>query len=412
MTELPPPVGALSGLRVLDLSRILAGPTCTQILGDLGAEVLKIERPGAGDDTRKWGPPFVTGRDGGPTRESAYYLSANRNKRSIALDFTQPEGKALLLRLLEGCDILVENFKTGGLARHGLDYESLRKSHPRLIYCSITGFGQTGPYRARAGYDYLAQAMGGVMSITGAPDGPPMKVGVGIADVTTGLYATIGILAALRRRDVTGEGQQVDVCLLDTQVSWLINEATNYLVSGERPVRRGNDHPNIVPYRVYATLDGHIVLAVGNDSQFQAWARLAGREDLAQDPAFATNPARVRNRDLVNETVARIMATRSSAEWLAALEAAGVPAGPVNNIDEVFADPQVLARGMRISMPYDHSQSGTVELVGSPLKLSATPVSYRHPPPVAGEHTDEILASVAGVSEEMLDDLRARGVIG
>lgn len=411
--DVPPgvPPGPLAGLRVLDLSRILAGPTCTQILGDLGAEVLKIERPGAGDDTRKWGPPFVIGPDRQPTKESAYYLSANRNKQSVALDFTRPAGKALLLRLLEGSDILVENFKTGSLARHGLDHASLREAFPGLIYCSVTGFGQTGPYRTRAGYDYLAQAMGGVMSITGAPDGPPMKVGVGIADVTTGLYATIGILAALRRREATGEGQQIDVCLLDTQVSWLINEATNYLLSGQRPVRRGNDHPNIVPYRVYATRDGHIVLAVGNDGQFRAWTELAGMQHLLDDPRFATNPARVANRELVNETVARAMATRTSADWLQALEAAGVPAGPVNAIDEVFADPQVLARGMRITLPYEHSATGTVDLVGSPLKLGATPVSYRRPPPVAGEHTDEVLSRLAGASDEQLAALRAEGII-
>jgi crotonobetainyl-CoA:carnitine CoA-transferase CaiB-like acyl-CoA transferase len=404
--------GALSGLVVLDLSRILAGPTCTQILGDLGAEVIKIERPGAGDDTRKWGPPFVTGPDGAETTESAYYLSSNRNKRSVALDFTRPEGRALLMRLLAGCDVLVENFKTGGLAKYGLDFATLRQDFPRLVYCSITGFGQTGPYAPRAGYDYLAQAMGGIMSITGAPEGPPMKVGVGIADVTTGLYATIGILSALRHRDATGEGQHVDVCLLDTQVSWLVNEATNYLLSGTRPTRRGNDHPNIVPYRVFETADGHVVLAVGNDGQFRAWCALAGREDLPDDPRFATNPARVQNRDLVNDTVAAAMRTRSSADWLDALERVGVPAGPVNTIDQVFADPQVLARGMKVTMPYAHAESGAVDLVGSPLKLGATPVGYRHAPPRLGEHSAEVLRERLGLDDDTIARLAAAGVIG
>jgi crotonobetainyl-CoA:carnitine CoA-transferase CaiB-like acyl-CoA transferase len=404
--------GALSGLVVLDMSRILAGPTCTQILGDLGAEILKIERPGAGDDTRKWGPPYVTGPDGEPTTESAYYLSSNRNKRSVALDFTLPEGREVLLQLLAGCDILVENFKTGSLARYGLDYDTLRTLFPRLIYCSVTGFGQTGPYANRAGYDYLAQAMGGIMSVTGPPEGPPMKVGVGIADVTTGLYATIGILSALRHRDATGIGQQVDVCLLDTQVSWLVNEATNYLLSGTPPVRRGNEHPNIVPYRVFETADGHIVLAVGNDGQFRALCALADRPDLADDPRFATNPARVHNRALVNDTMAEALRSRTSTDWLTALEGLGVPAGPVNTLDEVFADPQVLARGMKVTMPYAHAASGSVDLVGSPLKLGETPVTYRHAPPRIGEHSAEVLRERLGLDDATLDRLIAAGVIG
>ena len=403
--------GPLAGIRVLDMSRILAAPTCTQILGDLGAEVIKVEKPGAGDDTRRWGPPFLAGRDGAPTTESAYYLSSNRNKRSVAIDFTTEAGRALIGELLESCDVLVENFRTGTLARYGLDYATLRGRFPELVYCSVTGFGQDGPYARRAGYDYLAQAMGGIMSITGDADGPPMKVGVGIADVTTGLYATIGILAALRHRDATGEGQHVDAALLDTQVSWLVNEATNYFVSGERPVRRGNAHPNIVPYRVYAASDGHVVLAVGNDAQFRRWCEIAGRPDLADDPRFATNAARIANRDAIDAAIETAMATRPAADWLAALEAAGVPAGPVNNIDEVFDDPHVRARGMRIEMAHPQAREGTVALVGSPLKLSATPVRYRYPPPRLGEHTREILADFAARSPDEIARMLADGVI-
>lgn len=402
---------ALSGIRVMDMSRILAGPTCTQIMGDLGADIVKLEKPGSGDDTRKWGPPYISDPSGQPTTESAYYLAANRNKRSLALDFTRPEGREILLRLLADCDVLVENFKTGTLKRHGLDYGSLAERFPSLVYCSITGFGQTGPYAQRAGYDYLAQAMGGIMSITGSPDGPPMKVGVGIADVTTGLYATIGIMAALRHRDATGRGQHIDVALLDTQVSWLVNEATNYLVSGARPVRRGNEHPNIVPYKVFATADGFIVLAVGNDAQFRRWCALAELESLAADERFITNAARVENRAALDDRVASAMKRRTSAQWLAALEQADIPAGPVNAIDEVFQDPQVLARGMRIEMAYPHGASGSVALVGSPLKLSETPVCYRHPPPLAGEHSRSLLAELADLGEQEIANLVAAGIV-
>lgn len=405
------PAGALSGIRVLDMSRILAGPTCTQILGDLGAEIIKLEKPGAGDDTRKWGPPYVEGPGGHVTTESAYYLAANRNKRSLALDFTKPEGREILLRLLENCDVLVENFKTGTLKRYGLDHDSLKERFPALVYCSITGFGQTGPYAQRAGYDYIAQAMGGIMSVTGSPDGPPMKVGVGIADVTSGLYATIGIIAALRHRDTTGKGQHVDIALLDTQVSWLVNEATNYLVSGVRPVRRGNEHPNIVPYKTYETLDGFIVLAVGNDTQFQRWCELAKLENLAGDERFSTNANRVLNRVELDRHVAAAMKSRTTADWLAVLEKAGVPAGPVNGIDEVFKDPQVLARGMRIEMPYQHDASGGVALVGSPLKMSGSPVSYRYAPPLAGEHTRTLLSELTELSDDEIVNLIANGVV-
>ncbi len=386
-----PSAGALSGLRVLDMSRILAGPTCTQILGDLGADVIKIERPGRGDDTRRWGPPYVEGPDGAPTTESAYYIAANRNKRSVCLDFVDPRGREALLGLVARADVLVENYRSGTLARYGLGYADLRDRFPRLVYCSITGFGQTGPYAQRPGYDFLAQAMGGIMSVTGEPGGRPMKVGVGIADVTSGLYATIGILAALRHRAETGRGQHVDIALLDTQVSWLVNEATNYFVSGAVPHRRGNDHPNIVPYGVYATADGFVVVTVGNDEQFRRWCDVVGAPELAVDERFATNPARVRNRLEFEVLAAPLMRARPSAEWLRLLERADVPCGPVNALDEVFADPQVTERAMRVSMPYAPARSGSVSVLGSPLKLSGTPVTYRLPPPLLGEHTDDVL---------------------
>lgn len=384
--------GALDGIRVCDMSRILAGPTCTQILGDLGADVIKIEKPGEGDDTRKWGPPYVTGPDGRPTTESAYYLAANRNKRSVTLDFTCEEGRTALLDLIASSDVLIENYKTGTLARYGLGYEQLKERFPGLVYCSITGFGQTGPYASRAGYDFLAQAMGGIMSVTGEPEGSPMKVGVGISDITTGLYATIGILAALRHRERAGEGQHIDLCLMDTTVSWLANEATNYLASGVVPHRRGNAHPNIAPYKVYQTADSYVVLCVGNDGQFRRWCEVAGVPAMADDSGFATNPARLANREALDAAVGAAMRTRTSAQWIAALEAVGVPVGPVNTIGEVFDDPQVLARGMRVEMAYPASADGTIALVGSPLKLSATPVTYRRPPPLSGEHTAEVLA--------------------
>ncbi|MGJ4948748.1 CaiB/BaiF CoA transferase family protein [Bradyrhizobium sp. HKCCYLS20291] len=394
MTDLSDTSGCLAGLRILDLSRILAGPTCTQILGDLGADVVKVEKPNDGDDTRKWGAPFVTGTDGMPTAESAYYLCANRNKRSVALDIGTEEGKRTVLALISRSDVLVENFKAGGLARYGLDYASLSQRFPGLIYCSITGFGQSGPYSSRPGYDHVAQAMGGIMSLTGDPDGPPMKVGVGIADVTTGLYATIGILAALRHRDKTGLGQHIDCSLLDTQVSWLINEATNYFLSGQQPLRKGNAHPNICPYNVYRTQDGHVVLAVGNDAQFQRWAEIAHVPDLLRDPRFATNAARLGNRVALESIVMECMGSRLSSFWIDALEQAGVPCGPVNTIEQVFADPHVLARQMKITMAYDSARDGQINLLGSPLKLSRTPVGYRRPPPRLGEHSNEVLAEL------------------
>lgn len=341
------------------------------------------------------GPPFVTGRDGETTTESAYYLSANRNKRSVELDISTGDGRKTLLALLARSDVLIENFKVGALARYGLDYQSLKPRFPGLIYCSITGFGQSGPYAPRAGYDYLAQAMGGIMSLTGEPDGAPMKVGVGIADVTTGLYATIAVLAALRHRDTTGQGQHIDCCLLDTQISWLINEATNYFLSGSRPRRLGNAHPNICPYQLYPTADGHVVLAVGNDAQFCRWAEIAQAPAIAADRRFATNAARLSNRMELEPLVAERMRSQSTAFWITTLEEVGVPCGPVNSIDQVFADHHVVARRMKITLPYANSATGKVDLLGSPLKMSETPVSYRRAPPRLGEHTSEVLAQLA-----------------
>jgi crotonobetainyl-CoA:carnitine CoA-transferase CaiB-like acyl-CoA transferase len=403
---------ALAGVRVLDLTRILAGPTCTQLLGDLGAEVLKIERPGAGDDTRKWGPPYVTGADGSPTAESAYYLCANRNKRSVAVDIARPEGQALLRRLLASCDVLVENFKVGDLTRYGLGYQQLAGEFPKLVYCSITGFGQTGPYAPRAGYDYLAQGLGGIMSITGEPDGEPMKVGVGIADVMCGMYATVAILAALRHRDVTGQGQQIDLALLDTQVAWLINEGTNFLLSGRVPTRLGNEHPNIVPYKTFESADGYVILAVGNDAQFQRWCRFAEAPELGHDPRFATNSLRVQHRRELYALMPAVMRRRTTSEWVEGLAGLGVPCGPVNRLDQVFEDPQVRARGMRIDVPHPTAASGTVPLIANPIRMSETPPNYRQSPPTLGQHTDEVLQAELDLDVAELARLRKAGVIG
>ncbi len=403
---------ALEGLRILDLTRILAGPTCTQLLGDLGADVIKIERPGEGDDTRKWGPPYLPGKDGAPTHESAYYLSSNRSKRSVGIDIARPEGQALTRRLLAGCDVLVENFKVGGLDKYGLGYESLRGDFPGLVYCSITGFGQTGPYAPRAGYDYLAQGYGGLMSITGAPDGEPMKVGVGIADVMCGMYATVAILAALRHRDATGQGQRIDMALLDTQVAWLVNEGMNYLVSGVVPRRLGNEHPNIVPYKRFDTSDGEVLFAIGNDAQWQRWCRFAGADELARDPRFATNQLRVRNREALYALMPAYVASRTTGEWVDGLAALGVPCGPVNTIDQVFADPHIRARGMQIELPHAEAASGTTPAIANPIKMSATPPDYRRGPPVMGQHTDEVLAELLGLGRDEMTALREQGVIG
>jgi crotonobetainyl-CoA:carnitine CoA-transferase CaiB-like acyl-CoA transferase len=372
---------ALAGIKVLDLSRILAGPSATQLLGDLGADVVKVEKPGEGDDTRRWGPPFVVGQDGQPIAESGYYLCANRNKRSIAIDIADAQGRQRVLDLLEHADVLVENYKVGGLEKYGLGYDQLKARFPRLVYCSITGFGQTGPYAHRAGYDFLIQGMGGIMSLTGEPEGEPMKVGVGIADLMTGMYAVVGILAALRHRDATGLGQHIDISLLDTQVAWLANAATNYLLSGEEPKRLGNGHPNIVPYQVFATADEPLILAIGNDAQFRRFCELASLEEHVDDPRFATNSARVVHRQLVCNTVARALAAQPRGYWLEALEPAGVPCGPVNSLTQVFDDPHVQARGTRVSMPFAAAQAGRVDLVANPLRFSRTPVRYRTAPP-------------------------------
>ena len=388
--------GPLDGIRVLDLTRILAGPTMTQTLGDFGADIIKVERPGAGDDTRAWGPPYVVGNDGTPTTESAYYLAANRNKRSIAIDMASAEGAALIRRLARHCDVLVENFKVGGLKKYGLDYEALAGEHPGLVYCSITGFGQTGPNAHRPGYDLLAQGYGGIMSLTGAPEGEPMKVGVGIADVVCGLYGGLGILAALRHRDQTGLGQQIDVSLVDTQVSWLVNEGTNFLLSGQEPKRRGNQHPNIVPYQVFQASDGHVIVAAGNDGQYQRLCKLIGLPQLAADPRFASNPMRLENRETLIVLLAEKIATLGKQGLVDGMEANNIPGGAINTISEVFESEQVLARGMKISMPQPYAQSGQVDLIGNPVKFSRTPVTYRHAPPRCGEQTDELLREILG----------------
>ncbi len=385
--------GPLAGVKVLDMSRILAGPSSTQLLGDYGADVVKIERPGAGDDTRKWGPPYVKDADGNDTFESAYYLSANRNKRSVAVDIATAEGAALIKALAAKADVLVENYKLGGLKKYGLDYEAIKAVNPKIIYCSITGFGQTGPNAHLPGYDLMAQGYGGIMSLTGAPDGPPMKVGVGIADVMCGMYAATAVLAALRHRDVTGEGQYIDVALVDSQIAWLINEGTNYLQSGEVPERRGNGHPNIVPYQVFAAKDGHVIVAVGNDSQFGRLCEILGVPEMAENVDFATNIKRIENRELLLPKLEALFATRGKQEMLAAMKANNVPCGEVNDLSEVFASPQVAAREMVVEMDHPHSP---VKLIGNPVKFSATPVTYRHAPPLCGADTDEVLKDWLG----------------
>ena len=403
--------GALTGMRVLDLTRILAGPTCTQLLGDLGADVIKVERPGVGDETRMWGPPFVKDADGKDTTESAYYLCANRNKRSVAIDISKPEGSSLVNRLLEHCDVLVENFKRGGLSRYGLGYEDVRAQHPRLVFCSITGFGQTGPNAHRPGYDIIAQAYGGIMSLTGEPDGVPMKVPVGIADVMCGMYAAVAILAALRHRDATGAGQHIDLSLVDSQIAWLINEGTNYLLSGETPERRGNQHPNIVPYQVFEVADGSVIVAVGNDTHFLRFCELIGEPELAGDARFATNAQRLRHREVLIPLLAERLASLTKAEVIEGLEARSVPAGPVNTLPDVFSSDQVAAREMKISVAHELAGSGTVELIGNPAILSRTPVSYRRPPPLLGEHTNDVLAQLLDMDDFALHRLRERKVI-
>jgi crotonobetainyl-CoA:carnitine CoA-transferase CaiB-like acyl-CoA transferase len=398
----------------LDLSRVLAGPWAGQTLADLGAEVIKVERPGRGDDTRHWGPPYLRNEAGEDTSESAYFCSANRGKKSVAIDMAQSEGQALVRELAGRCDVLLENFKAGGLARYGLDYDSLKELNPRLIYCSITGFGHTGPYRQRPGYDFMIQAMGGLMSITGAPEGQPgggpQKVGVALADIITGLYATIAVLAALSAREHTGRGQHIDMALLDCQVAVLANQAMNYLASGAAPVRLGNAHPNIVPYQAFAGADGHFILAVGNDDQYRRLCELLGQPELGADPRFVSNAARVHNRDALVPALEACFQARNCVDWLADLEQRGIPCGPINSIDQVFQDPQVLERGMRLELP--HSVAGSVSLVGSPIKLSETPVAPELPPPLLGEHTGQVLAGLLGLSEQEIARYREAGVIG
>ncbi|MDI3491814.1 MAG: CaiB/BaiF CoA-transferase family protein [Thauera propionica] len=405
--------GALSHIRVLDLSRILAGPWAGQMLADLGADVIKVERPGAGDDTRGWGPPWLKDEQGAETNVAAYYLCANRNKRSITIDITRPEGQQLVRDLAAQSDVVLENFKVGGLAQYGLDYDSLKAVNPRLVYCSITGFGQDGPYAPRAGYDFLIQGLGGLMSLTGRPDdedgGGPMKVGVALTDILTGLYATNAVLAALAWREKSGEGQYIDLALLDVQVACLANQAMNYLATGQNPRRLGNAHPNIVPYQDFPTADGYMILAIGNDGQFARFCEEAGQPGIAADPRFATNRARVANRGELIPMLKRLTIERSTADWVAALEALAVPCGPINTLADVFADPQVQARGLKVTMP--HPVAGSLPLVANPMKLSATPVDYRLPPPMLGEHTDGVLAATLGLDAARIAALRAGGIV-
>jgi len=405
--------GPLAGLRVLDMSRILAGPTCTQLLGDLGADVIKIERPHSGDDTRGWGPPFLGGEET-DTLESAYFLSSNRNKRSVAIDIATEQGQRLVRALASQCDVVVENFKVGALARYGLDYEALSATNPALIYCSISGFGQTGPYKHRTGYDFLIQGMGGIMSITGFPDaegGQPTKTGVGIADVVCGMYAASAILAALHARRETGAGQYIDLGLFDAQIAWLINQGVSYLVSGETPHRLGNGHPHIVPYETFPSEDGHFIIAGGNDAQFARLCNELERPEWVEDARFATNAARVRNRKTLVPMIGAVTITRPAQHWIAALEAVGVPCGPVNTIPQVFNDPHTLARGMRIRLPHASSSDGGVDLIGNPINFSETPVSYRRGPPRLGEHTREVLREVLELEDSEADKLFAVGAI-
>ena len=405
--------GALSHIRVLDLSRVLAGPWCTQNLADLGAEVIKVEKPGGGDDTRAWGPPWLKDGEGRDTGESAYYLSCNRGKQSLALDIAHPEGSRIVRELARHCDVLVENFKVGGLAKYGLDWDSLHAINPRLVYCSITGFGQDGPYAERPGYDFIVQGMGGLMSLTGEPDGAPgggpQKTGVAVADLFTGMYATVAVLAALTFRERSGAGQHIDLALLDAQVAMLANQNLNFLVSGEAPRRLGNAHPNIVPYQTFATADGHLILAVGNDAQFRRFCELAGQAALADDPRYASNRGRVENRATLVPLLEPLLRGRRSGEWIDALEAAGVPCGPINRLDAVFDDPQVRHRGLRVEAP--HPSAGRVPLVASPLRLSASPVASPTAPPLLGQHGNEILKRLLGLGEEEIARLAAQGVI-
>lgn len=406
-------MGALSHIRVLDLTRVLAGPWCAQTLADFGADVIKVERPGAGDDTRHWGPPYLKDADGTDTAEAAYYLAANRNKRSVTIDIATPEGQQIVRELAAQSDVVLENYKVGQLKKYGLDYESLRAVKPDLVYCSVTGFGQTGPYAHRAGYDFIIQGIGGFMSITGErdgePGGGPQKAGVAIADLATGLYSTIAVLAALAHRDRTGEGQYIDMALLDVQVALLANMNTNFLASGKPPVRWGNAHPNIVPYQTFQTRDGWIIVAVGNDGQFRKFVEAGGQPELADDERFATNPSRVRHRDTLVPILAEMVKTRDKADWIGALEAAGVPCGPINDLDEVFDNEQVVARGMQVSLP--HPCGADAKLVRNPIRMSATPPEARTAPPLLGAQTDDVLRDMLGYDDAKIAALRAKQAI-
>ncbi|MCH8237198.1 MAG: CoA transferase [Proteobacteria bacterium] len=403
--------GPLHGITVFDLTRILAGPTCTQILGDLGADVIKVEKPGKGDDTRNFAPPFLKDEAGNETEESAYFCSSNRNKRSITLDLAKTEGQELARRLIQRSDVLVENFKTGGLAKYGLSYQQLQPDSPGLVYCSITGFGQTGPYATRPGYDVLIQAMGGFMSITGESDRGPQKGGVPVADLMAGMYAAVAVNAALRHHEATGEGQYIDIGMLDTQVAMLSIMGLNYLATGEVPKRLGNAHPNIVPYQAFATADGDMVLAVANDAQFQRFCEFAGVPELAEDDDYRTNDGRVRNRDALIEKLLAIIAAKPSKHWLEGLESRNVSCGPINTLDQVFADPQVKSRGMVIEMPHAATGAKPVKLIASPIRMSVTEPDYRHAPPVLGQHTEEILSEFLGIDGEEVAALRQRGIV-
>jgi crotonobetainyl-CoA:carnitine CoA-transferase CaiB-like acyl-CoA transferase len=400
--------GPLSNYRVLDLSRVLAGPWVGQTLADLGAEVIKVERPGGGDETRAWGPPWLKDGAGEETGESAYYLSANRGKKSVALDIASPEGQQAVRELAAKSDVLLENFKVGGLAKYGLDYESLKAVNPGLVYCSITGFGQDGPYANRAGYDFMIQGMSGLMSVTGEADGMPMKVGVAVSDLFTGLYSTIAVLAALAHKTQTGQGQHLDMALLDCQIAALANQTSNFHISGKPPTRMGNAHPNIVPYQAVPTADGHMILAIGNGRQLEKFLEVAGRPELIQDERFRDNVSRLTHRDEIMEIIFDITRARNSADWIAALEKVHVPCGPINDIGQVFADPHVQHRGMRIEL--DHALGGTAPLTGSPLRFSETPVEYELAPPLLGQHTVEILCGLLGRDAATVEDMMVRGV--
>jgi len=403
----------LSGIRVLDMSRILAGPWVGQLLADLGAEVIKVERPGTGDDTRAWGPPFLKDRDGKDTAESAYYLCTNRGKKSVTLDISKPEGQAIARELADASDILLENYKVGDLERYGLAYEHLSTRNPKLIYCSITGFGQTGPYRDRAGYDFMIQGMGGLMSFTGErddlPGGGPQKVGVAVADLMTGMYSCVAILAALHERKTSALGQHIDMALLDSQVAWLANQNTNYLIGGEPPERMGNAHPNVMPYQTFKTRDGDLILAIGNDSQFRRFCVAAGIPEVGEDSRFLDNSARLENRQACVDAIAPAIRKKTTAEWIATLEPIGVPCGPINRLDQVYADPQVRHRGLRIDVP--HPLAGTVPLVANPIKYSRTPIAYDMPPPLLGQHTEEVLSSLLGKSDQEIAALREKRIV-